>query len=294
MSDDRREVESHSSLTRMLEIFDVQPAGGHRFTGLSDGGGRRVVDGSQLLAQAVVACSKTFPHHSARSAHAVFFRVFDDEQLVWFDVDILHEGRTFASAVVGVIQGERRCASVTVLMDVGHSDVIRHQVDLPPVCSPVDAIGYSMPMEGRELRLDGVQDPNDPADVGPPILDAWLRYSTVPTEPALAKALIAHFTGHLSISTTMRAHPGVGTSMAHRDLSTGVIAISVTFHEPVVWDGWLLYHHESVQVGSGMAFVRGQVFSEGGELRASFSQDAMIRAFTPNVDERAKPVTERL
>ena len=126
-----------------------------------------------------------------------------------------------------------------------------------------------MPMEGRELRLDGVRDPDDPEDVGPPTLDAWLHYSLVPEEPALAKALIAHFTGHLSISTTMRPHQGVGTSMAHDELSTGVMAISVTFHEPVRWDGWLLYHHESVQVGSGMAFVRGQVFTEAGELLAS-------------------------
>jgi acyl-CoA thioesterase II len=151
-----------------------------------------------------------------------------------------------------------------------------------------------MPMEGRELRLDGITDPHDPDEVGPPVLDAWLRYSQVPTDPALAKALIAHFTGHLSISTTMRAHPGIGTSTAHDTLSTGVMAIAVTFHEPVVWDGWLLYHHESVQVGAGMSLVRGQVFTEEGRLLASFSQDGMIRAFTPDAPERSKPVSRRL
>jgi acyl-CoA thioesterase len=149
-------------------------------------------------------------------------------------------------------------------------------------------------MEGRELRLDGIPDPNDPDEVGPPVLDAWLRYSQVPTDPALAKALIAHFTGHLSISTTMRAHPGIGTSTAHDTLSTGVMAIAVTFHDPVVWDGWLLYHHESVQVGAGMSLVRGQVFTEEGRLLASFSQDGMIRAFTPDAPERSKPVSRRL
>jgi acyl-CoA thioesterase II len=283
-----------SSLSRMLSLFDVEPVGEGRFTGVSDGGGRRVVDGSQLLAQAIVACSKTFPHHTARSAHAVFLRVTDDEHPLQFEVDVIHGGRTFASAVVSVLQGGRRCASVTVLMDVEHPDVIRHGAAMPPVGSPMEAFPCSMPMDGRELRLDGVRDPNDPEEVGPPVLDAWLRYSPVPAEPALAKALIAHFTGHLSISTTMRAHPGIGTSTAHDTLSTGVMAISVTFHEPVAWDGWLLYHHESVQVGGGMSFVRGQVFTEGGELLASFSQDGMIRAFTPNAPERSKPVSRRL
>jgi len=278
----------------MLEIFDVQPAGHRQFTGVSDGGGRRVVDGSQLLAQAIVACSKTFPNHTARSAHAVFLRVVDDERPLQFNVDVIHEGRTFAGGVVSIHQNGQRCASVTVLMDVEHPDVIKHGAPKPPVGSPTEAIPCRMPMNGRELRLDGVRDPNDPDEFGPPILDAWLRYSIVPREPALAKALIAHFTGHLSISTTMRGHQGIGTSMAHDSLSTGVIAISVTFHEPVVWDGWLLYHHESSQAGSGMSFVHGQVFTEEGELLASYSQDGMIRAFTPDGSERAKPVSRRL
>ena len=294
MTGHRSAATEGSSLSRMLEIFDVQPAGDGQFTGVSDGGGRRVVDGSQLLAQAIVACSKTFPRHTARSAHAVFLRVADDERPLRFDVDVIHEGRTFASAVVRILQGGRRCASVTVLMDVVHADVIRHGTAMPPVGSPMEAIPFPMPMEGRELRLDGIPDPDDPNEFGPPILDAWIRYSTVPHESGLAKALIAHFTGHLSISTTMRAHRGVGTSMAHESLSTGVMAIAVTFHEPVVWDGWLLYHHESVQVGSGMSFVRGQVFTEEGELLASYSQDGMIRAFTADVSERSKPVSERL
>jgi acyl-CoA thioesterase len=283
-----------SSLSGMLAIFDVEPTGEGRYTGVSDGGGRRVVDGSQLLAQAIVACSKTFPNHTARSAHAVFLRVTDDEHPLEFEVDVIHGGRTFASAVVAVVQGGRRCASVTVLMDVEHPDVIRHGAALPPVGPPAEAFPCSMPMEGRELRLDGIPDPNDPDEVGPPVLDAWLRYSQVPTDPALAKALIAHFTGHLSISTTMRAHPGIGTSTAHDTLSTGVMAIAVTFHDPVVWDGWLLYHHESVQVGAGMSLVRGQVFTEEGRLLASFSQDGMIRAFTPDAPERSKPVSRRL
>jgi acyl-CoA thioesterase II len=285
---------SASSVAGMLRIFDVVPAGDHRFAGVSDGGTRRVVDGSQLLAQAIVAGSKTFPRHTARSAQAVFFRVVDDERPLRFDVDVLHEGRTFASAVVSVVQGQRRCASITVLMDVVQPDVISRRADLPPVSPPAESIVSIMPMEGRELRFDGVHDANDPDEVGPPVLDAWLHYSTVPAQAALAKALIAHFTGHLSISTTMRPHPGIGTSMAHDDLSTGVMAISITFHEPVAWDGWLLYHHESTHVGSGMSFVVGQVFTEDGRLLASFSQDGMIRAFAPAAPEQSKSVSERL
>jgi len=200
----------------------------------------------------------------------------------------------FAAAVVTIGQGDRRCASVTVLLDTPATDVIRHATSPPPVGSPADATPYDMPMDGRELRLVGTRDPNDPDEVGPPVLDAWLRYRPVPTRDDLARALIAHFTGHLSISTTMRPHRGVGTALAHDGLSTAVMSITVTFHEPVAWDGWLLYHHESTQVGAGMSFVRGQVFTEEGVLLASFSQEGMIRGFGSDPDARAVPADARL
>lgn len=75
----------------------------------------------------------------------------------------------------------------------------------------------------------------------------------------------------------MRAHEGIGTAQAHLTVSTAPMTVNVSFHEPAAWDGWLLYSHESTQVGAGMSYVRGTVHTESGELIASFSQDAMIR-----------------
>ncbi len=283
-----------STLEHLLAVFDVDPMGEHRYGGTSDGGSRSVVDGSQLLAQAIVAVSRSLPLHSVRTAHAVFVRTVRADDELEFEVDILHQGRTFASAVVTVHQAGRRCASVTVLSDVEHGDVITHHHLMPEVGTPADAIPCEMPLVGRQLRLVGMDDPNDPDATGPPVIDAWLHYDPVPPRPDLAKALVAHFTGHLSISTTMRSHRGIGTAMAHDTLSTGVMGIAVTFHEPMAWDGWLLYHHESTQVGGGMSYVRGQVFTEQGNLIASFTQDGMIRAFVADSVETARPVSARL
>jgi acyl-CoA thioesterase len=252
------------------------------------------VDGSQLLGQAIVAASKTFPRHTVRTVSAVFVRATDAERPLTFAVDVVHQGRTFASAVVSVIQGDRRCASATVLLDTEHESVIDRAAPMPDVGPPADAVPVDMPMIGRQLRLVGLSDPNDPDEFGEPTIDAWLHYDQRPAHDDLAKALIAHFTGHLSISTTMRAHRGIGTSMAHVTVSTGVMAISVTFHEPVDWEGWILYHHESTQVGRGMSYVRGQVFTEQGELIASFTQDGMIRAFSPETSPLGMAVADRL
>ncbi|MEE2032505.1 acyl-CoA thioesterase [Rhodococcus chondri] len=276
----------------MLRIFDVMPSGENRFTGESDGGGRQVVDGTQLLAQAIVAVAKRLPDKEIRSARAVFSRTVDATEPVDFEVDVVHEGRTMASANVAVRQRGRRRAMVSVLADAPTPDVIRHQAPRPDVAGPAEAHPVHMPMTGRELRVVDVVDLRSPEEVGPPELYAWLRYEPIPTHPALAKALVAHFTGHLSVSATMRAHEGVGTSQAHRTISTGVMTVAVAFHEPVRWDGWLLYSHESTQVGAGMSYVRGQVHTESGELLASFTQEAMIRPLT--ADHSAVPAQARL
>jgi acyl-CoA thioesterase-2 len=282
---------AESSLERMLAIFDVAPGpagagpGATCFTGASDGGGRNVVDGSQIFAQSMVAAAKALPGRTVRSATALFAAAASPAEPLEFTVTPVRAGRSFASATVAVAQGGRTCVTATVLLDHPQPDVIRHDHPAgpppgsPPTAGPEQAFPARMPLRGRELRIEGVRDHNSPDEVGPPVMDAWLRYDTVPVRDDLRRALLAHFTGHLSISTSMRAHPGIGTAQAHHTVSTAVMGIGVTFHDPVEWDGWVRYHHESTFAGAGMSYVRGQVLTRDGRLLASFTQDAMIRSF---------------
>jgi acyl-CoA thioesterase II len=282
------------SVGSLLELFDVQADGSDRFigdTGIAGQDGRQVVEGTQVVAQAIVAVAKRFPDKSVRSASAVFSRAVTVGPPIELVIDVVHEGRSTATAIVAAHQNGRRCLSVTVLADVPTDDVIRHHLPRPQVAAPADANHSEMPMIGRELRLVDVVDVNSPDEVGPPELYAWLKYDPVPTRDDLAKALVAYFTGHLGISTTMRAHPGIGTSQAHLTVSTAPMTVSVAFHEPVRWDGWLLYTHESTQVGAGMSYVRGAVHSEEGELLCSFAQEALIRPLRTSdtaIDSRAR------
>jgi acyl-CoA thioesterase II len=288
-----------SSLEQLIAAFDVAPLGPDGMTYVAaptDGGGRNVLDGSQILAQSMVAAGKALPGRTIRSAHAVFAAAASPERPLEFTVTPVRAGRSFASATVTARQGDRACVAATVLLDHPLPDVIRH--DHPAafgdtasgdtasggaaVAGPDAAYPATMPLSGRQLRIEGVRDHNSPDEVGPPVLDAWLSYDIVPERDDLRRALLAQFTGHLSISTTMRAHPGIGTAQAHHTVSTAVMAIGVSFHDPVAWEGWLRYHHESTFVGAGMCYVRGQVLTSDGRLIASFTQDAMIRAFEPN------------
>jgi len=268
-----------SSVAAMLDIFDVRPNGELSYVGDSDPGTRDVIDGSQLLGQSIVAAAKSFPGRSVRSAHATFPRTAAAHVPITFDVTSVHAGRTFLTADVRARQADRICGVVSLLLDVPQPDVVRRAAAPSRASTPESATPAVMPMTGRELRLVDVADPNDPDYVGPPTLDAWLRYDVVPERDELAKALIAHFTGHLSISTSLLPHAGIGTAMSHHTISTAVMSIGIAFHDPVRWADWLLYEHDSTFIGGGMSFVRGQVFARGGDLLASFHQEGMIRQF---------------
>jgi len=268
------------TLPMLLDLFEAQPDGENRFTVASGVPGvdeRQVVEGTQILGAAIVATAKRFPDKSIRSAYAVFARAVLVGPPVELTLDVVSEGRSTASAVVTASQNGKRCITITVLADVPSGDVIRHHLPIAEVVGPADSQAPIMPMAGRQIRVVDVADVNSPDELGPPEIHAWLHYDPVPQRDDLAKALIAYFTGHLGISTTMRAHEGIGTAQAHLTVSTAPMTINVSFHEPVRWDGWLLYSHESTQVGAGMSYVRGTVHTEQGELIASFSQDGLIR-----------------
>lgn len=268
------------SLGDLLDLFEVAADGPDRFvgeTGLAGADDRQVVEGTQVVAQAIVAVGKRFEDKSIRSVHAVFSRAIQVGSPVELMIDVVAEGRSTATAIVSAQQHGRRAITMTVLADVPSADVIRHQLPRPEVGMPADANEGDMPMAGRQLRLVDVLDVNSPDEVGPPELHAWVHYDPVPTGDALTKALLAYFTGHLGISTTMRAHAGIGTAQAHHTVSTAPMTVNVSFHEPVSWQGWLLYTHESTQVGAGMSYVRGVVHTEAGELIASFTQEGLIR-----------------
>ncbi|CAN5456096.1 thioesterase family protein [soil metagenome] len=264
----------------LLDLFDVEldgEGGVSAETGRAGEDDRQVVEGTQVLAQAIVAVAKRLPEKSIRSVHAVFSRAVFVGTPVELALDVVHEGRSVATTVVSASQNGKRCITMTVLADVPSEDVIAHHLPRPAVTVPADANVASMPMTGRELRLVDVVDVNSPDEVGPAELYAWLHYDPIPRRDDLAKALIAYFTGHLAISATMRAHEGIGTAQAHLTVSTAPMTVTVSFHEPVRWDGWLLYTHESTQVGAGMSYVRGAVHTEEGELIASFTQEGLIR-----------------
>jgi acyl-CoA thioesterase II len=271
----------------LIRVMDVQPDGDRRYIGAPHTDGRRpVVEGSQMLGQAVVAAGRHAPERRAVAGNMLFLRGADAGKPLHFELDELSAGRTFTGLAVRVLQDGRCCAAGTLLLDATAPAVVRHAADAPDVPSPYECPPNDMGVTGRDLRVvDGAYTSDPDAPIGPPVLDCWVRFRDVPDDPALHAGLLVQFMGHMPIAAGLRPHAGVGQAQAHRTLSTGINAINLSLHGPVRADEWMLYHHLSTFAGDGMTHAECRVHTGAG-LVASFSVDAMVRPFTGGTGRR--------
>ena len=279
---------SWGDAAHLIDILDVRPAGELSYTSVTRSDERRpVVEGSQMLGQAIVAAARHAPGRRAVSTSMVFMRAADARLPLRFELEELSAGKVFSTLAVQVRQGDRRCAAGTLLLGETCPDVIRHAAAMPEVPGPAGSQPFDMGVTGREIHVVDDAYTGDPdAPVGPPVLDAWVRFREVPDDPALHAGLLAQFTGHMSIAAALRPHPGIGQAQAHRSLSTAINAIDLSLHADVRADRWMLYHHLSTFAGDGMTHSECRVHDEDGRLLASFTVDAMVRPFAEDAAPR--------
>jgi acyl-CoA thioesterase-2 len=144
---------------------------------------------------------------------------------------------------------------------------------------PEDAAPADLGMVPWETRLVGGVDLADRA-AAPARLDWWMRAAPVPDEPALHQALLAHATDLTLIGTALRPFEGISQADSTVTLHTAVTSHTVWFHQPFRVDAWLQISQHSPVVAGGRSYGRGDVFA-GGELVASFAQEAMVRRLAP-------------
>lgn len=267
----------------LIRLLDVEPIGDATYRAPPTPGAQRgVVDGQQILAAAIVAAGKTEPAKRVASAHMVFARTASVDVPLDLVVRPVHSGRTFSTLSVEARQGSRVCAPALILMDNDAPDLVASAAEMPRVAGPDDAAPFDMGVEGRDLRIvDDAYSP-DPGRVGPPEIHAWTRCAGLPERPDLHRALIAQLTGHFHIAAAMRPHDGLGESQAHRTMSTGNLAITITFHRDADVGDWLLFTNRNTSTGRGLTFGTSEVFTESGSLVASYSVQGMLREFEPH------------
>lgn len=266
-------------LDAFLTALDLTAAGDGEWHGSNTDDGHGVIFGGQLLAQTIVAASRSVEGKQVRSVQTVFSRGGSQDSGVTLRVEPMHAGRSFASVAVSVLQGDRLCCRSLVLLDAPDEDLVRHGAPMPagrtPPTDPQDGWWQVVTVGGVALT--------DP-EVGPPELEVWTRFPGAPVDPVTAQGMLAYASDGFLIGTAMRPHEGLDQSMAHVTVATTVLTHTISFHEPFAADDWLLLSQESTYAGRGRAHGRAVVHSADGRHVASFSQDSMLRAMPPRTD----------
>ncbi len=274
----------------LARIVDLQPGGVDTWTApVHLNAPRNVVEGSQMLAQAVVAAGKQVPDKRVISAQATFCRVARFDLPLHFRTEVLQSGRTFATLSVRAEQEDKLRSAALVLMDSGAPDFITSQVAMPDLPGPDACPEYDYGMPGRDFRfVNGNYAPTQDR-IGPPELHAWVRFAKAPATPLMHQALMTQCVGHMTIGAALLPHEGMKEAETHVTISSGIMAISIAYHgDPDVSD-WLLYTNPAIFAGRGLVQGEGHVFSGNGKLLASYTVQGMVRPFDRVVTEIGVP-----
>ncbi|MQY29341.1 acyl-CoA thioesterase [Nocardia aurantia] len=269
----------------LLRLMDVQPQGDGIFSAPAHGPtARDVVEAGQMLGATVVAAAKQVPGQRVVSASMIFSRAAAHSRPLTVHLDPVRTGRTFSTLEVQVRQQDTQRCSGVVLLDADAADLIRGSIAMPEVDPPDRLRSHDVPgavVDGRDIRVVDDAYDHDPDRIGPPELFVWTRFRDAPAHEYLHQALLTQSTTHWTVAAAMRPHSGIGESMAHRSVSTGITMTTVTFHDTADVSTWLLYATRATYAGRGQAQSDGHVFDVDGRLVASYSVHAMIRGLLP-------------
>jgi acyl-CoA thioesterase-2 len=250
--------------------------------------------GGQVLCQSLIAASRTASGRTPHSLHGYFLRGGTADLPVDYAVDVLRDGRQFATRQVAASQAgklifhmdcsfhdaepgiDRQFAAPLDVPGpeslVSLSDFVTSNADrLSPAA--IEAYTARFPLEVRLL---------DPDRAFFKLLDEprrgfWIR---MPSASGVHDAV-----AHLALLAFLSDYWLVGVAVGRdilptnrRTLSIASIDHAMWFHRPACADEWLLYQTDSPSARLGLGLARGLLFDRTGALVASTAQEAVFRA----------------
>ena len=198
-----------------------------------------MVEGTQVLAQAIVAVAKRFPDKSVRSVHAVFSRAVAVGPPVEFDLDVVAEGRSTATAV-GRRAPERRALHHGDGFPTSRPPTSSATTPRPDVARPPTPTAPRCRWSGGNCGWSTSSTSTAPTRSGRrAVRVAALRPDPDPRRSGQGAGRVLHRPpGDFDDDARARRHRH---RQSHLTVSTAPMTITVSFHEPVRWAGWLLY-----------------------------------------------------
>jgi len=288
-----------NTIEELLGLMELEPLEVNLFRGESRDIGTSRVFGGQVLAQSIIAASRTVDEGVIHSLHAYFLRAGDAEAPIVYNVERNRDGRSFKSRRVVAIQHGRPIFTMAASFQL-EQEGLTHQLEMPDVPMPEalssesdipeEHLGRVPPLLRRWFTRTGPFDfrPVTKTDIfnpqsQPPYSNIWFRLNEkIEVSDLMHRALMAYASDFHLVGTAVLPH---GISFLQEDLLMASLDHGMWFHRPARVDDWMLYSCDSPSSSGGRGLARGLIYDRDGRLIASTIQEGMIRV--------GKPLAER-
>ena len=273
----------------LVSVLDITQLSETEFEGRTQWMPQGRVFGGQVLAQSLVAATKTVPQERrVHSLHSYFLRPGDIEKNVRFSVEILRDGRSFSARRVHALQDDKPIFSMIASFQLEspgltHEDPMPESVDPETLPSASDllsmidhpATNYWSKARPFDLRHVGDAVYLRPAREPKAEQQVWFKtISEMTADPLIHTAALAYASDYTILESVLRKH---SLSWAHPGLSAASLDHAIWFHEVPNLNNWHLYVQHSPTASNGRGLSQGKIYSQDGKLIATIAQEGMIR-----------------
>ncbi len=281
-----------AAIEDLLSILDLEKIEHNIYRGSSPQVGWQRVFGGLVIAQALVAATRTVENRTIHSLHAYFILPGDPSVPIVYEVDRIRDGTSFTTRRCTAIQHGRAIFALSASFQIAEPG-LEHHFAMPNVPFPetlpseaelreryADILPESMrryfgrerPIELRPVDLSRYYAGHQPLE---PLQNVWVRATgKLPEDPTIHQSVLAYLSDMTLLDTALIAH---GRSIFEQDLQLASLDHSLWFHRPFQADEWLLYAQDSPNTSGARGLTRGLIYSRNGALVASVAQEGLIR-----------------
>ncbi|MGI9284829.1 MAG: acyl-CoA thioesterase [Pseudomonadales bacterium] len=288
-----------SVLNNIVGFLQLERIEENIFRGESQDLGTGQVFGGQVLGQALQAAKMTVADRPAHSVHAYFLRKGDVSAPIIYEVDRSRDGRSFTARRVVAIQHGRPIFTLSASFQQPEEGLdFETRIAMPGLpaakaktSSAEDKSNNTAPALLRPTSFFEVR-AVDPLEIETPNCLQWWIKSREPLSDDINfhRAVLAYLSDFGLLGSTLIPHgyPIAGRKKAPSDesgtakksragISIASIDHAIWFHRSFRADQWLLYQCCAVSTSSARGLAHGSVYTEGGTLVASTTQEGLIR-----------------
>lgn len=282
-----------SPINILLNLLDLESIDDNIYRGQSRDVGGKSIFGGQVLAQALMAATRTVePARIPHSLHGYFLRPGDTKSPVIYDVDRIRDGTSFTTRRVVAIQHGRPIFNMAASFQI-EEEGFEHQAEMPQGVPPPEELTPELELRKRiadklpeKVRSKFLQpmpvefrhvNPINPfaPEKRPPLKYSWFRADgAMPDDIRMNQAVLAYASDFAFVGTSMLPHR---LTFMQRNLQVASLDHAIWFHRKFRADEWLLYVQDSPSASNARGFNRGQIFTREGVLVASVAQEGLIR-----------------